>query len=262
MALTDFKDIWDGVRHFDTAAWLAQEDTKTRYARTALGPWWNVLSAVMFVVAMGFTYGTLFRQPLDYYLPYVAASLACWNLLSGFFTDSTTSLMRGADIITSYRLPLSTQVYRVVVDKFILFAHFSIFYAILLALLKFQMEWVALLALIPTLLIYFAFGTGVGLFFSVLGARFRDVNPAINSLMLLVFLVTPIIWQKITLTPENAWFVEFNPFYHLIEIGRRPLLGEAVDPHSWMIAGFVSVAALLIGSSVFAFMRRRIYFWI
>ena len=261
MISNDFKDIFDGFRKYRTAIWLAGEDMRTRYTRTALGPWWGVLSNIIFVIAIGVTFGALFGQPLPEFLPYVAASMACWTFINSTVTDAPISFVRGAGIVTSFPIPLSTMAIRTVADKFALFAHFIVVYAVLAIWFKVPVTFLSFLLFFPAMFIYAIASFGFSLGLGMLGARYRDISPALGSVMMLAFMITPIFWQKMIMTKENRWIVDYNPFYHFIEIGRAPLLGYEATLTNWFVAGSLSVVILISGALIFASMRRKIYYW-
>ncbi len=261
MARDDFKDIIDGFANMRTAIWLASEDMRQRYTRTALGPWWGILSNIVFVGAMGITFGALFGQPIATYLPYVAASMACWTFINGVVVEAPASFVRGAGIVTSYPIPLSTMAIRSVADKFALFGHFIAVYALLALWLKVPVTLLSFVFIVPALLLYAVAGYGFSLGLGMLGARYRDISPALGSLMMLAFMITPVFWQKVGMTPNSHWLIDFNPFYHLVEIGRAPLLGYHATLTNWLVSGSVAVVILVSGILVFASMRRKIYYW-
>jgi ABC-type polysaccharide/polyol phosphate export permease len=261
MNASDFKDIADGFRKIRTAIWLAGEDMRMRYTRTALGPWWGILSNVIFVGAMGITFGALFGQPITTYLPYLAASMACWTYINGTIIEAPASFVRGAGIVTSYPIPLSTMAIRTVADKFALFGHFIAVYAVLALCLKVPVMVPSFAMIVPALVVYAVAGYGFTLGFGMLGARYRDISPALGSIMMLAFMITPVFWQKVGMRPETHWLIDYNPFYHLIEIGRAPLLGYAASLTSWVVSIGVALIVLVSGFVVFAAMRRKIYYW-
>ena len=55
--------------------------------------------------------------------------------------------------------------------------------------------------------------------------------------MQVVFYLTPIMWLP-NLLPERAgmYMLTFNPFFHLIEIVRAPLLGQLPSTQNWLAA--------------------------
>lgn len=258
----DVGDISRGIKALPIAFWMAGEDLRSRYARTVLGPWWNVLSNVLFVFGMAITFGSLFRQPLEVYLPYVAAGMAFWGFLNQSLVESPNLLPRAASMIQSFPLPLSLQVFRSVCDRFIMLAHFLLVYVGVALLVGLTPDPLALLFIFPALLIYTLFALGVGFGLSVLGARFRDIGPALSSVMVIAFMITPIFWQKQGLTGPATLIADLNPLFHLLEIGRNPLLGQYTDLHHWIVSICVSVGVFAAGLLTFTVYRRQIYFWL
>jgi ABC-type polysaccharide/polyol phosphate export permease len=258
----DLADISTGVSKLNVAVWLASEDMRARYARTALGPWWNVLSTAVFVLALGVTFGALFGQPLETFLPYLAASMACWNFMNSIVQDGPMVLIRANGIIQAYALPLSTQIFRSVADKSMIMGHFLLVYAGLAAFLKVPVTIPTSLMFIPAIIIYLVTAIGVSLAFGVLGARFRDLGPALATIMTMAFLLTPVFWQKVALKPEQHWITDLNPFFHLLEIGRQPLLGKFAAQEHWIASIGIAAFSLVAGALIFAMMRRKIYYWL
>jgi ABC-type polysaccharide/polyol phosphate export permease len=50
----------------------------------------------------------------------------------------------------------------------------------------------------------------------------------------------------------------FNPFNHMLEVVRAPLLGKETDPLSWVLLIGMAVAGWALTFSIFAITRRRI----
>jgi ABC-type polysaccharide/polyol phosphate export permease len=78
---------------------------------------------------------------------------------------------------------------------------------------------------------------------------------------MLAFFMTPILWQP-TMLPERTLFLRANPAYYLVELFRRPLLGDAIDPGLWIGSLVVMFSSLIIGVTSFLFFRRRIAYWL
>ena len=88
------------------------------------------------------------------------------------------------------------------------------------------------------LLLLIANGFWLTYFFGIIGARYRDLREIITPIMRIAFLATPIIWIPDTGEGRSAVmtaFLTFNPFYHFLEIVRAPLLGNPIDPLSWIV---------------------------
>ena len=114
---------------------------------------------------------------------------------------------------------------RMVLRNFIIFLHNLIIIPFVFLFVNKSITWVALL-LIPGVFILVLNLLWISLFIGIVCTRFRDITQIIVSFLQVVFYVTPIIWLP-TLLPAKAdlMLLEPNPFYHLIEIVRAPLLG-------------------------------------
>ena len=95
----------------------------------------------------------------------------------------------------------------------------------------------------------------------MLSARFRDLPQIVSTLMQVVFFATPIIWSTEALS-GNAVLWTANPFYHLIEIVRAPLLGFPVPLHSWLAVAGITVVGWAVTLLMFRQFHRRICYWV
>ncbi len=95
----------------------------------------------------------------------------------------------------------------------------------------------------------------------ILSARFRDVPLVVQNAVQLFFFITPILWKPENLSGRD-WIYLLNPFYYLIEIMRRPLLGGGYAAEVWgPVLVFTAINAL-VAIALFARFRRRIAYWL
>jgi hypothetical protein len=78
-------------------------------------------------------------------------------------------------------------------------------------------------------------------------ARFRDIPPIVGSVLQIGFFVTPIIWLPSQLGADDHWLL-LNPFFDLLEVVRKPLLGATAGVHVWpaRTCGLPSLSARLL----------------
>jgi ABC-type polysaccharide/polyol phosphate export permease len=112
--------------------------------------------------------------------------------------------------------------------------------------------------LLLTLPLFFATLSAVGLILAIVGARFRDLGPIIAMGLQLMFFMTPILWTDDALPNARKWWVTLNPFYHLVEIVRAPMLGRMPSDLSLLVSLGCCAALGIIGFSLFGLFRRRI----
>lgn len=101
----------------------------------------------------------------------------------------------------------------------------------------------------------------IGLLLSSVCARFRDIPEIIRNIIQLMFFITPIFWEP-SMLPERAVLVDANPFFHLIEVIRAPLLGRVPALSSWLFLAAGVVVGWMATIAFFTRFRRRIAYWL
>lgn len=240
--------------------YLASENIKRQYARTRLGPLWIVLTQFVMIVGIGLVFYSIFNRPLDEFLLFISASILSWNLISVSITTAPLIFIAQSSLIQSFRLPFAIFPLQNLVNSLIVFLHGLAIHMVLLFALGGSFKT---LPLIPVSLI----GVAAILYplmaaLAILGSRFRDLSPAIGSVMYMAFLITPIIWDRLHIGSGMRWIVDFNPFYHMIEVLRRPMLGTLPSLESSVVVLGLAIVSLVFGEWFFRRYARPIPFWV
>jgi ABC-type polysaccharide/polyol phosphate export permease len=98
----------------------------------------------------------------------------------------------------------------------------------------------------------------MGFFAAIAAARFRDIQQVIGTLLQLVFFVSPVIWIPNEMRGARSILLQSNPFYHLLEVTRQPLLGQPVPIGSILFLLVFGAVGWLITFLLYASVRRRI----
>ena len=257
-------DIVQGGRARYLWGMLGWQDIRRRYRRSVLGPFWLTISMGMLVAMLGALYGALLKVEFAVYVPFLALGVIVWTLISGLITEGCTAFISAESIIKQTNLPLSVHVYRMVWRNLLIFFHNFVIFVVVAALFAIWPGWTGLLAL-PGILLLCLNGIWVGLFLGVVSARYRDVPPIVASLVRILFFVTPIIWMP-ELMPGRALMLalvlDFNPFFHFVELVRAPLLGQAPELVSWLAVAGVTLGGWLLTFELLRRYRRRIAYWV
>jgi ABC-2 type transport system permease protein/lipopolysaccharide transport system permease protein len=212
------------------------------------------------VTALGFLYGSLFQQPLENYLPYLAAGFVVWGLIASLINDGTRAFTDCEGLIRQLSVPLSVYVFRSVWTNLLIFLHnIVVFFLVAIVFVKWP-GWSILLA-IPALALILFNGIWLSLLLGLISARFRDVPQIIASIVQVMFFMTPILWTA-DMLPQRALLLEANPFYHAVELLRAPLLGEAPTPVNWFVAILISIAGWCSTLTLYTAYRWRIAYWV
>ena len=254
------QDIIGGACAFPLWGMLGWQDIRLRYRRSTLGPFWLTISMGALVGGLGVLYAGLFKVDVADYLPFVAAGLVLWGLLSSLINEGCTVFIDAEGIIKQVNLPLSIHVYRLAWRNLIIFAHNAIVYIAAAILFSIQPGWPGLLFL-PGLVLLCLNGVWVGLLLGLVSARFRDVPQIVTSIMQIAFFLTPIIWKP-ELMPDRAYLLDLNPFFHLMELVRAPALGQTPGLASWLAVLGITLGGWLVTILMYRLYRWRIAYWI
>ena len=254
------RDVRAALQRWPLWVRLGWQDVLLRYRRSLLGPFWLTLSMGVMIATLGRIYGNILHLPIDQYLPFLSTGLIVWSLISALVNEGCQTYIESDWLIRQIDLPLSMYPIRVVWRNLIVFLHHSVIYFLMLLLLHIPVHWSTLTA-IPALLVLLINGLWFGTLLGMLSARFRDMPQIVTSLMQVVFFATPIIWSTEAVTGD-ALLWTLNPFYHLIEIVRAPLLGQSVPLRSWEAVGAIMLVGWLVTIVAFRQFHRRISYWV
>ena len=254
-------DLAEGARATHLWGRLGWQDIRRRYRRSTLGPFWITISMGVLIGVLGTLYGGLFKVQTTNYVPYLTLGFVIWTFVNGMITDGCTAFVAASNVIQQTRLPLSLHVYRGVWRNLLVLFHNAVIFVIVAIVFSVWPGWTGLLA-IPGMLLVCLNGVWAGVLLGALAARFRDVPPIIASIVRIAFFVTPIIWMPSLLPNRAVMPLNLNPFYHVLEVVRAPLLGEAPSLVSWLaMIGFTLVGGV-VTMVVYTRYRWRVAYWI
>lgn len=234
---------------------------RMRYRRSVLGFLWTMIAPLLqyLVVAIVFMYALGSRQP-DFF-PYFFIGSVVFNLFSIVIQRAPTVMLINEMYIKKIYLPKMIYVLSVCgyeLTNFFFAA--GALWLIGLSLGVVTLSWSLLtipfaLALIVVALI------GLTSLLSVAGVYFRDLLYIIPQIMQATFFLTPVIYKLEMFPPEVQQFIYFNPFYHLLEIIRQPVLnGQLATQEHYIFSFIFSIATFLLGYLTIRKFDNRIIF--
>ncbi|SNT63925.1 lipopolysaccharide transport system permease protein [Tardiphaga sp. OK246] len=253
-------DLVNGLRMWRLWGRLGWSDVVQKYRRSLLGPFWLTASMAIMIVAMGLVYSQIFKVPLHEFMPFLCVGLMVWGLISTVLLEAGSLFTGSESYIKQIRLPYSVYVLRFVWSKLITFAHNFVVYFAIILFFQVNPGFASLFSIFGFALILLnSFFTSI--YLGMISARFRDIPQIVASVVQILFFITPIIW-KANFLGKKAYFVTLNPFYHLVEIARAPLLGELPSTENYlMVIGLTCINAI-IALAFFSRFRSRIPYWV
>lgn len=242
--------------------YLAIADTRQRYRRSVLGPFWITISTGVMIGTIGIIFGCLFNSPMNEFLPFLTIGLILWFFFSSVITDASTVFVNSEAIIRQLPLPLFTHIVRMVSKNFIIFLHNFIIYPIVCVCVSKEITWVSLIG-IPGLFVFILNLLWMSLLLGIVCARYRDLSQITSSLLQVIFYVTPIIWMpKLLPAKTDLMILDPNPLFHLLEIVRSPLLGEFPTPMNWSVSILMCLFGWVVTIAIFDRYRNRVVYWL
>ncbi len=264
-ALGDLTGGWDQRELWGHLGW---QDIKQRYRRSVLGPLWITISMAVTAIALGILYAGLFDNDLATQLPYILVGFIVWAFISGCILEGSEVFIANEGLMKHLPAPLSVHVYRLVWRQTLLFLHNMIVYLVMLVVFPQHLHW-TVVAVVPAFGLLAANGAWVAILLGIVTTRFRDLAPITQSVVQLMFFLTPIVWiyDQLLNSPnpavaERARLAEFNPFLHFVEIVRRPLLGQDQLLRQWVIVLGITVVGWAVTLVVLRKYRSRVSYWV
>jgi lipopolysaccharide transport system permease protein len=254
-------DCREALKMCRFAAMLAWRDVTSGVRLSMLGPLWLFAQPLLWIVTIIFFFGPSAGQSEPMYGLYVAAGLTIYLGLQTFVVEGSKVFATERNIILNVRVPFFVFVIKLLI-KVLITMLISLPIVLVAIIVNRPPIDASILLVVPALLVLLTAGIGMMLTLGVIGTKYLDLNLMLQALMRVVMFATPIFW----IVPEQDNLrhlaAQLNPFYHLIEIIRAPIMGRVPAPEHWLISIAFAVVLLLSGVLLFARYRRRLPLWV
>jgi lipopolysaccharide transport system permease protein len=254
-------DWWQGTRQVRLWWTLASKDIVDRYRRSMLGPLWLTLSVAAMLVAMGPLYSQLFKVPIDKFFPNLALGIILWGFINSTLLDAANTFIAASTFLKSSPFPLSMFIWRTLARNVISLAHQLIVYVPVALLCRIPISPVQLLC-IPGFLMLLVCLHVMAISVAVVCTRFRDVTQVLTTCLQMVIFVTPVLWMPSSVPARAKLLLYLNPFFHMIDVVRAPLLGQLPQKYSWPGLLLWTGACAILAMVLFTRSRRLVIYWL
>lgn len=235
--------------------WI-RRDLILHYQQTLLGPVWIILQPIFTLITYVLVFGKLIGistggiPPVLFYM----SGIVLWNFFSESMLSASLTFTTNASLFSKVYFPriivpfanLTSNLVRFLL-QFLLLVLLLVYYAFTGAYdINHITAWIWFL---PIVLIAVAcFSLGLGIFFSVLTGKYRDLIHVVNLGIRLMMFLTPVIYP-VKLIPENIkWLVALNPMAPLMEAFRFGIFGEGEFTVAQLAGSIAFIMIFLIGS--------------
>jgi ABC-type polysaccharide/polyol phosphate export permease len=253
-------DLVDGARLAPLWWRVGIDQIASRFRRTLLGPIWMVGSLLATSFALGYVFSGLFGTDYRTTFSFLITGVLSWYLLGGSSNEAAAAFTGSASLMQVQKLPLSFYVYLHMQRQFLNFVPQLLAFFLATALLRLGRipTWIFVPGFILDMMVLFFVSFIIG----IAATRFRDIGHMVGVIMQLLFFMTPIFWKPEQLPAAKRFVVEFNPFWHLMELLRQPLLGAYPATEHWVWASGILVVTASITVITLTYCRKRVVFWL
>lgn len=250
----NLKDVWE---YRELLYFLAWRDVIVRYKQTVLGVVWAVMQPAFTMIVFSIFFGWLIKVPSDG-LPYpffAICALLPWQLFASSLTATSNSLVANQHLITKISFPRLVIPLSATAGSLL---DFSIAFLVLLAMMIGYkiVPTIAMLTLPLFVLLTIAVALGIGMWFSALNVKYRDVRHVLPFLTQVWMFATPVVYPS-SIVPESwRMLYALNPMVGVVEGVRWALLGTGNAPGPMLLLS-TAVTSVLLVSGVCYFRRAE-----
>lgn len=234
---------------------------RMRYRRSLIGFLWTVLAPLInyLIIALVFIYA-LNQSEADFFTYFFIGSVI-FNVLSISLQRAPGIMLVNEMYIKKIYLPKIIYVLNTCAYEFTNFILTSVtLFVVGLIMGKVQISIALLVIPINLILLIFVL-IGLCSFLSVSGVFFRDLLYIIPQVMQAFFFLTPIVYKPTVFPEKIQRLIQLNPFYHIIETFRFPILKGVLAPieHYYYFL-FFAITCFLFGYFLIKKYDNRIVF--
>ena len=207
------------------------------YHHSKISYLWIPLSFTILVFAKGFFLGDILGMDKNFIL-YLCIGVWIWNYISLAVTSYGDSLFNNHIILNMNINPhriLHILYFKLLITFFlnlVVLGMFLLFFTIQFNILAFLLGILTLIILVHQ----------VGKLLSIISLYYRDITQLINSMMIVLFFLSPIFWYPQQLSANKLYLLQFNPVYHILNVFR-----DAIMKGTFNTQGFMIISSLIAG---------------
>jgi len=241
--ILELREVW---KHRELLYLLAWRDYKVRYRQTFIGIAWAIFQPLAAMIAFVLVFGR-FKEITDTGIPYVLfvySGLVIWQFFSNSISDASASLVSSSQMITKIYFPRIIIPLAKVLTQFIDLTLSLIILAGLMIFFHTLPSFLGILSLIPLIILLGVVSASIGMIFSAINVKYRDVQYALPYFIQLGQFLSPVIYASSNLGKYHA-LLFLNPVTGIIESFRSALFSLPFSFESIFIS-FVMTLMLFV----------------
>jgi lipopolysaccharide transport system permease protein len=249
-----FINLKELLDYFDLLFFLVWRDIRVQYAQTVLGFLWAIIQPAVQIILFTVVFGSIAKISTDG-IPYVlftSIGTIPWNYISTAMVASGNSLVMNQYMLSKVYFP---RIIYPLAPVLVSLLDFVISLIIIIAVLVYYKVTLTInIVYFPLVfLIMVVFTSGVGIWFSSVAVRFRDLKIGMPFFIRMLMYTAPVVYPISSIPKEYLFLYSLNPTVAVVEGFRSCLIGPVFN-WSVFFPG-ACIAILIFVSGVFYFKR-------
>ena len=251
----NFKEVW---HYRDLLLMLVKRDYVTFYKQTILGPIWFFVQPILTTIIYIILFGQVAKLSTDG-LPQMAfylSGVTIWSYFSDVLNKTAIVFQTNASIFGKVYFPRLIMPLSIVISGLMKFLiQFTLFVCVVLyfTFIKESIQpnfWI--LATPFLLFLMAAFALGLGMIFSSMTTKYKDLTMLLSFGVQLFMYVTPVVYTVTSIPSQYKFIVRFNPLTSIFECFRYGYLGAGHFQPLTLVYSAISIFVLLaVGVLIF-----------
>jgi lipopolysaccharide transport system permease protein len=224
----NFKEVW---HYRDLLLMLVKRDYVTFYKQTILGPIWFFIQPLMTTVVYLVLFGQIAKLSTDGapQIAFYLAGITIWNYFSEALTKTSTVFKDNASLFGKVYFPRLIMPLAIVCSGLMKFAiQFGLFIVVVVYFTFVNPKihpnlWILITPFLVLLMATFALG--LGMIFSSLTTKYKDLVFLLTFGIQLFMYATPVVYPTSAMPAKFAWLLHINPLTGVFECFRYAYLG-------------------------------------
>ena len=252
----NLKEIW---RYRDLIMLFVRRDFVSQYKQTILGPIWLFIQPLFTTLTFFFVFNQIAKIPTDNIDPilFYLSGITLWNYFSDCFNKTSNTFVANAGIFGKVYFPRLATPISIVFSNLI---KLGIQILLFLAIMGYQMIFKGAevninlhILILPFLIILMAvMGLGLGIIFSALTTKYRDLSFLLTFGIQLLMYATPIIYPLSYTSGKLHTIISMNPLTPILESFRYAFF--SIGSFDWSGLAYTSIfsfGVLFLGIIIF-----------
>jgi len=233
-----------------------RKEVRGKYKGSFLGILWSFLNPLFMVLVYSTVFPLILRVSEKNYPLFLVVGLIPWTYFTNVITQGTISIMANSNLIKKVYFPREILPISVATSGLI---NFLFSFIIVVVFLIVGGIGVSVLFIYLPLIIVVQYIVQLSIIFvlSSINVFFRDLEHIITVLIMILFYLTPIIYNPTAIPEKYKFLFNLNPMVHIITAYRSVLYYKVLpDFNALLIVGGIGLLSLLITYPFFNKLQR------